>query len=273
MDKFLSERSSRYLDKVPASYLPSLLPMRTQQMTTQKRKRIQYETNRQLAMAKRQRLASQRAAANTVTMVVPGFTRSVGAYQRSIPGSIEKKYFETSIVNVGSNIAGSVLNSLNLVPQGTTDQTRIGNKISIRNINIHGYMSYDDQTTGAFGAGNLRVILFVDKQCNGATALVTDILKSASIESFRNMDQVDRFTILKDIVFEGPQLVANALHTSQTTKYWSLSAKCDLPIHFSSTTGAITELRSNNIGMLYITDGAAVNPASLGVARVKFTDD
>lgn len=203
---------------------------------------------------------------------MPGYTRSVGAYRRSMPRSLEKKYLDTALTSTADISAGAVLNSLNLVPQGTTDVTRIGNKIRITNINCHGYANNDDQTTAAFGGGNLRVILFQDKQCNGATAAVTDILKSANIQSFRNMDQVDRFNILYDKVHHIPIMATNALHTSYGARYWKINKKCNIDVHFSSTTGAITEIRSNNIGILYISDQATVNACNQGTARVKFID-
>lgn len=207
--------------------------------------------------------------------VVPGYTRTVGAYGRANPRGplLEKKFLDTSIVNGSDCSAGTVLNTLNAVPQGTTDQTRIGNKITIKNINLHGFASMDDMTTGVFQDGILRVILYIDKQANGATAAVTDILKTAALASFRNMDQVDRFTILKDKTFLVPVRCTNALHTNQGYRPWKMNLKCNIPVHFSSTTGAITEIRSNNIGLLYITDSAVTNPAFVGTARIKFLDD
>lgn len=141
----------------------------------------------------------------------------------------------------------------------------------MKNINFKFAISKDDAGTGVYNNGNVRVILFMDKQCNGATAAVTDILKTASMVSFRNMDQVDRFVILKDKVYSTSNLTTNSLHTSAGAVYYSISKKCNEPVHFSSTTGAITEIRSNNFGLLYISDDATTNVA-LGNVRVKFID-
>lgn len=207
------------------------------------------------------------------TGVVPGYTRTAGAYRRSLPKSIEKKFFDSDITNSANVQSGVIFNSFNLIPQGTTDQTRIGNKITVRNINVRAISAVDDAGTGALGGGYLRVIIYVDKQCNGVAATVTDILKSAAINSFRNMDQVDRFLILKDKMIKVTVDSANALHTATSTTFWKASWKGALPIHYSSTTGAITELRSNNIGMIYISDNPALNAAGTGIARIKFTDD
>lgn len=242
------------------------------------KKRIAKRTGRGLsAAAKRARVAgmsSYYVGPLGAGAVVPGYTRTVGAYRRAAPWSVEKKFFETSIVNTADVSGGVVLNSLCLIPQGTTDQTRIGNKITIKNINLRGYASNDDVAGAAYGGGHIRIILYIDKQANGATAGVTDILKTTNgIASFRNMDQVDRFVILKDKVVKVPILSTNALHTGTDNKIWKMNIKCNIVVHYSSTVGAITELRSNNIGLLYIADKATINAAEIGLARVKFTDD
>lgn len=214
---------------------------------------------------------SGRAATNSPG-VVAGYTRNAGAYARSIPiRSTEKKYFDTSLADTSDHSAGIVLPSLCLLPQGTTDQKRIGNKVTIRNINLHLSGSLDDQGTGVFSDGCYRVIVFIDKQCNGAAAAVTDILNTANISSFRNMDQVDRFTILKDKMYVLPCRSTNVLHTISPLIRVNWSKKCNIPVHFSSTTGAITEIRSNNIGILFISN--TVNENTGGIARIKFTDD
>jgi len=219
--------------------------------------------------AKRQRLARARGMQRKYGY--GPYSRKTGPYTLSST-SPEKKWFDTTIVDTTSRIAGVIYN-LNLVPQGTNDQQRIGNKITIRNINIHAYANNDDALLGVPQGGNLRVIVYLDKQCNGATPLITDILKTASIESFRNMDNVDRFVFLKEKYVYVPIMTANAAHTDTTPHKWTVSVSCNIPIHFNSNTGAIAEIRSNNIGLLYITDVVGVNAAADGVCRVKFLDD
>lgn len=202
--------------------------------------------------------------------VVPGYTRTVGAYKRSLPGSVEKKYLDSDI-SVNADMTGGVIsNGLALVPQGTTDVTRVGNKIVVKNLGIHMQVYQTDQTTAAYQQGQLRLILFIDKQCNGAVAGVTDILKTASILSFRNMDQVDRFIILKDKVYTSALVTTNAAHTSAASKYYKINKNVSFPMHFSSTTGAVTEIKSFNPSVLYITNSSTVRIAA--ASRAKFID-
>jgi len=204
---------------------------------------------------------------------VPGYTRTVGAYRRSVPGVDEKKYLDVGPVTAASIATnGTVIDSFNKIPQGTTDITRVGNKVNITNWNMRIAISLDDAGTGQIINGNVRCIFYVDKQCNGATAAATDILTSAaSITSFRNMDQVDRFIILKEKWIHLTVASANALHTMEGSSRWyNFSKKLNLPVHFSSTTGAITEIRSNNLGVLFISDLASINLTYK--SRVKFVD-
>ena len=203
---------------------------------------------------------------------IPGVNRTGGAYSRSLRANagIEKKFFDTNAANAGDMSAGVILNSVNLIPQGTTDQTRIGNKIVIKNFNFKLGISNDNITTLAFATPNIRVIVFVDKQCNGATAVVTDILKTASFSSFRNMDQIDRFQILTDQIYAARAVGTNAGNSDTGITWSAIYKKLNLDVHFSSTTGAITELRSNNIGLLYFADTSLANMN--GTIRVKYID-
>lgn len=209
--------------------------------------------------------------------VTPGYTRTVGRYRRSLPNSLEKKYFDVFANNTAISTTGFILDSLNKVPQGTTDVTRIGNKINITNINFRIAFSLDDAGTGTLVNGHCRTIIYIDKQANGAAAAADDILITTgtpgqtALWKYRNMDQTDRFVILKDKIYSCDVISANVLHTAQGSSRWfKFSKKCDIPIHFSSTTGAITEIRSNNIGMLFVSDISTMNYTLQ--TRVKFID-
>jgi len=212
--------------------------------------------------------------------VIPGFTRTGGAFARALNGrpgvktlggQIEKKYLDTAIGYSTAAIAGAVnATAILAIAQGTTEVTRVGGKINVCNINIRGQVRGlgATATPGAF-----RWILFVDKQCNGAAPAVTDILTTATINSFLNMDNVERFQILKD------KMVINNVSGVYTTtpvyfaetKMIKAAVKCNIPIHYSSTTGAIAEIKSNNIGMLFISEKASSVEYGVTV-RVKFTD-
>lgn len=209
--------------------------------------------------------------------IVPGVTRTGGAYRRSMPGSPEKKFWDATETDNGIATTGDIMTSLCLIPQGTTDISRIGNKILVKNINSHMVISIDDQGVAATSDGGIRIILYVDQQANGAACTAADILRglpgtlsTASIFSFRNMDNLDRFKILKDKTYRISPQFANAASTNASIFRKNFNIKCSIPLYYSSTTGALTELRSNNIGICAIAQGALMNFTH--VTRLKFFD-
>lgn len=190
-----------------------------------------------------------------------------------IQTEIEKKFYDTSFGTTVVPNTGAIFNSLNLVPQGVSDSNRVGNKMVIKNVNHHFTIQLTNQGVSVPQSDKVRIITYVDKQCNGAAANVTDILEAANIHSFRNLDQVDRFEILQDELHELDCYsfygggTANAINIG-TIK---LNKKLNCHINFSGATGAITELRSNNIGFLVISFGNSISTIE-GTSRVKFVD-
>lgn len=199
-------------------------------------------------------------------------------HQRRPLGSPEKKYYDTTVIDNGSGVAaGVVIPSLIAgIVQGTTDSTRIGGKIRITNINLRGFTSNVDLAAGGLAGFYLRIILFVDKQANGATATVTDILATANFNSFRNMNNLSRFVILKEKFIRCPIEVttatAAATHTDQNPRLWKINKKVNIDICYSANAGAVTDLRSNNIGILYFPSSTNVVPCSDGRCRIKYFD-
>lgn len=116
----------------------------------------------------------------------------------------------------------------------------------------------------------MRLILFVDKQTNGASAVPADILQSTPvIQSFNNLVNKDRFHVLMDRIIEMPVKTMTMTRdpiTPFAEEFWSPEQvqqgacfkKIEVPIEYSGPTGGISELRSNNISMLCIsTNGIA----------------
>lgn len=197
---------------------------------------------------------------------------------RSHPGSFEKKYFDTVFAAASIPSAGAFSVSWNLIPQGTTKNTRIGNKCTAVNINAHGQLTLLTQAAASVVGDKVRWIILVDKQANGATVgAVGDVIQtmpgaSTDINSFRNMDNVDRFVILKDKTYVLNQATqSGSLGSNVTTRELKFNKKCQIPLEFSSTTGAITEIRSNNILCMLISLGNNLTQFALTV-RVKFSD-
>ncbi len=211
---------------------------------------------------------------------VPGVDRIGGYYGRysGIRSAGELKFHDTTLVDAVVAAAGGILNSVNLIPQGVTEVQRIGRKCTLKSFWWRYELSLpeqDAQTTPESG-DSVRMIVYQDKQTNGATAVLADILEATvSIQSFRNLANQGRFIILCDkihsinyagLASDGAGVVSQAAVSREYTLY----KKLNVPIEFDSTTGAITEIRSNNIGILLISTNGVVGFNSK--IRLRFSD-
>ena len=64
---------------------------------------------------------------------------------------------------------------------------------------------------------------------------------------------------------------AGTMSTAAVFKQFSFHKECNIPLEFDSTTGAITEIRSNNFGIMVLSQGGdRINMFSK--VRVRFSD-
>ncbi len=220
---------------------------------------------RYVVAAPRRRRTVQRRRVAAAAQMAAGYVRTSGYYGRyagSGTRTPEHKFFDTTATFGTVDTAGEINASLNLIPQGVTESTRIGRECILKSLEIKG----DWSIAAAAGAQSplndrLRIIFYQDKQANGAAAVVLDILETADILSFRNLSNQRRFRILSDVVVNTNVDAAGGnvggADTNWASKFGTVARKMKLnmPLEFSNTTGAITELRSNNIGILAITEG------------------
>lgn len=208
---------------------------------------------------------------------VPGRDRVGGYYGRFSGRSGELKFHDVDLDDAIIVNTGQITPSVNLIAQGVSESERVGRKCTIRSIGWRYKVSLPERDAVAdpSAGDNVRVMLYVDKQANGATAAVTDILESADFQSFNNLSNSGRFIILHDKTYDcnyNAMASDGAGVVSLVQMQWNYSfyKKCEIPIEWSDTTGVMTEIRSNNIGALLI--------ASQGVAgfgskiRLRFSD-
>ncbi len=180
--------------------------------------------------------------------------------------------FDDAIIAVG----GTVEPSINIIPQGVLENNRIGRKCTIKKI----FWKYETQMPATVNMATatdvVRIILYLDKQANGATAAVLDILETANYQSFRNLSNVGRFQVLMDktvMVTGWGGSNASSEETAPQFKQFKYSKSCNIPLEYdnSVSTGALTSIRSNNIGALLISRGGVVGFRSK--FRLRFSDN
>lgn len=209
---------------------------------------------------------------------VPGKDRISGNYGRFAGPGGEMKFFDTVVNQALVGSGGNIFTSLNLIPQGVGESARNGRKCTIRLIEGHCAMTLPevDAASTPTASDYLRVIVYLDKQCNGTTA-TTGLLLTAPllVRNFANLAEGDRFTFLHDKIYtlnytslasDGAGVVSQA----SVVKHFTIRKKCAIPIEFNNTTGVLTEIRSNNIGILLISQNG--RPQLHSDWRIRFSD-
>lgn len=218
--------------------------------------------------------ATQRILARARGRIAAGYTRRSGFYGRFGGRGGELKFFDTAL-SFSIDATGEVpaTGQLTLIPQGVTESTRVGRKCVIKSISMKVGMLLAPGAA-ATASGITRIYLMLDKQTNGAAAAVTDAFTGADLPTaHRNLANSGRFMILKTWVHRwNPAAGATTAFNTQS-QFFDYYKKCNIPIEYSSTTGAIGEIKSNNI-FIYAGSTAAIDDAVtvLGAARLRFAD-
>jgi hypothetical protein len=191
--------------------------------------------------------------------------------------AVEDKFHDVVVTPVTVGNSGTVLSSsLCIIPAGDGSSERDGRKVLLTRLSIRGLLSCTaESTTLTDIAEACRIIIYLDKQCNGAAAAATDIVSSADILSFKNLTNDKRFSILYDKVFELCPYTSLGDTTTFTTVprrvHFEHDMKLNLPVLFDASAAAITDLTSNNIGVLGFSE-AGGNVTCAFIARVRFID-
>lgn len=113
-----------------------------------------------------------------------------------VQGIAEKKFFDTTLNVASFPLAGTgLIQYLSNVVVGTTSVTRIGKRIGVKSIQLHGTVK--TPSTSTFN-GFIRYRVFVDTQVNGALPGITDIVVSDALPSLANAVNYQRFKTIWD---------------------------------------------------------------------------
>lgn len=211
-------------------------------------------------------------------VVVPGITRTTGYYGQFNQGTAsELKFHDVDLDDAVITAAGTVTATINIIAQGVTETQRVGRKCTITNINWRYDITMNDTVTADSTSEVVRIILYQDTQCNGAAAAVTDLLESDNYLSFNNLANKTRFRVLLDRTHDmicpsgSGQNAADAFGESITSG--SFYKKCSIPLEYdnSASTGAITTIRSNNLGVMLLSKTGNLT-TFVSKFRLRFSD-
>ncbi len=209
-----------------------------------------------------------------------GYGRTSGFYGRYGQGPNAELKFHDLDIDDGVIATGGTIaeDSCVVIAQGTTESTRLGRKVTVKSINWRFDVTLPTTATAADTSDVVRIILYLDKQTNGATAAVLDILESANYQSFNNLANKSRFRTLMDRTYNLSSPAGSGRGTTDTLSYGemviqdSFFKKCNIVIEYdnSGTDGAITTQRSNNIGVLTISQNGT--SAFQSKMRLRYSD-
>lgn len=177
----------------------------------------------------------------------------------------ETKYIDT-VVNTNTNFDNTTgqMNALSLCSQGVSDTSRIGNSILCKHLTINWAVSLNNSNTNG---NRFRLIIFIDKQnAKGVAPSATDILTAVTPTALKNVDNLDRFVILRDIMgnVDPDKPVVNG--------------KIYIPLHrlhtkYDGTLGQQSDLAENGIYLLGLTNQNTNLPFLNFQARLAFYDN
>lgn len=193
--------------------------------------------------------------------------------------NVEKKYLDKEFnQNVSEDVA--TINLLNGVAQGDTGITRDGDQAKFLSLQWRGMIL---GPTGSDGPSAVRIMIVHDKQGDGATPTITEILEQAEWQSPLNMANKMRFSVLHDSQYT-VGLRETVTHTNNGSipsiklvkGYLKLGKKdMGIKVRYNGTGSAITDLSSNPIWLVQIASGAdGLNASKTDLYfRLRFVDN
>ncbi len=224
-------------------------------MTTRKRKYVSYAT--WLPVKRRRRTIIKRRLVSTG----------------------ETKFKDTAVDDGGVTAAGTIQGEVIAIAEGTDDDQRVGRKITLTKLQWRYTLTIVQTTDGNKTSDIVRVMVLLDKQCNGAVPTVAGakgIVLADTFDSFMQLANTNRFTILMNRWHTMSSMAGLGDGTTneygQNSKYFQWNKEVNIPVEYDSsvTTGAIASVRSNNIVIVTWSLGGNCNMVS--AFRVRYTD-
>lgn len=224
-----------------------------------------------------------------------GATRGM-RYVRRTPGNVhvtERKYFDgtRAATAIASNADWTAtehdittVNCLFAPQQGNSISTRVGTKVTVKNLRINGLINLPAAANATAGrpAVKVRLVLVQDMQTNTAQAQGEEVFSSTGTnapEMFQNTNNFGRFKVLRDKTYilqnpntswDGTNIESNNLIKSFKMKYkW----RNGLDVRFNSTNGGtVADIVDHSFHLLAIASNATDGPTLRYNVRVVFCD-
>lgn len=195
-------------------------------------------------------------------------TVAVARSRARVPGIMNMEFKSIDILNslAAADTTGTI-GLLNGVTLGSDINNRIGRQVELRSIQLR-VQSFSTFNTG-IDQWN-RALIVYDRQSNGASPAITDVLTAATINAVRNLNNRKRFKILMD-----KTVYLNAAGETDSGTFYDFYRKLRHPVEFNAgNAGIVSDIQSGAIYLIAIGSATAGNTAGniLFSSRIRFTD-
>lgn len=176
--------------------------------------------------------------------------------------NVEKQALESTSTSNPDSTTGS-LSCLNLIAQGDAEGNRQGDSIMMKQIHLNIRYTINSSASNT----SVRTILFLYKQPQGATPIITFPLSSATQMSPYNHDNAGLYTILYD-------KTVCLSNTGQQERYLQITRKF-YQVHetFDGATASAADIQRNALWILHVSDEATNTPTVVHRSQLLYVDN
>lgn len=205
---------------------------------------------------------------------------------------IEKKFkdfdvFDKAFANtwVGGEMNPDTALCVSAVGQGDGESERDGRNYTIHSLHIKGLITTSTLEAQANPTGDqsARIIVVIDSQTNAAELSAEDVMlvigTAKDTNSFRNLQNTQRFKILKDAEFRIPfadiQMAQGAVNLFASSKWrgkefnWNFNFPGGIKVNTKATGATIASITDNSIHVIGVCSSTV--PLLIYHSRIRFT--
>jgi len=189
--------------------------------------------------------------------------------------NLESHFVDSGQLTKDCDTTGTIT-LINVIPQGTTVNQRVGKKCLLQSVRIQGFF----QPNAAAVYNNVGAYLVLDRQSNGAAIpAITDILVSVNTNDYPNDAKRGRYKILRrwDNLIGGSTTSAGITLSDMKAQNVNDFIKMNYVMEFntSATTGVQATIEKGALYVVTVGSAAAGTTAATFqyYTRVRFTED
>jgi len=180
-------------------------------------------------------------------------------------GMVNVEYKVKDLVATATPSTSGSLTLLNGLTKGDDYNNRDGRQVRWKSIQMYLRSTIHASATNT----SIRAIIFIDKQASETAPTVAsllDITTASGVDAFRNLSNRKRFVILAD-----KRVTLNTDFPEKTTRYYK---KIDMKQIFDdSDAGTVSDVTTNSLYVLFISDEATNVPNVIHNFRLRFIDN